>query len=171
MKCEKCHQNDATVFLTQVVGGEKSEMHLCESCAKNSDSVLFDNHLSFQQFLSGLLENTNKTPNVKSAVITCPGCGMTLSEFKKVSKFGCAHCYEVFGVYLNSVIKRVQSNSQHTGKRPAKLDIKLQRENMIAQLESELKLSIMQEDYEKAASIRDQLRGIRSQEDGYEKMV
>src|SRR5205823_1348463 len=32
MLCDKCHQNEATIFLTQVVEGETSKSALCSTC-------------------------------------------------------------------------------------------------------------------------------------------
>lgn len=163
MKCEKCHKNEATVFVTQIINGEKIEMHLCEQCAKESDTFFFDKNESFQKFLSGLLENANRQPSVKSASISCPSCGMTLAEFRKTSKLGCAECYSTFRDYLEVILKRIQSSTQHTGKRPAKLDMDLKRDNMIRQLDSELKIAIMEEDFEKAAELRDKLKALRKE--------
>ncbi len=163
VKCEKCHKNEATVFVTQIINGEKIEMHLCEQCAKESDTFFFDKNESFQKFLSGLLENTNRPPNVKNASISCPTCGMTLADFRKTSKLGCADCYDTFKDYLEVIMKRIQSSTQHTGKRPGKLDIDLKRDNMIRQLDSELKIAIMEEDFERAAELRDKLKELREE--------
>lgn len=33
MLCDSCHQREATVHLTQVINGYRSEKHLCEQCA------------------------------------------------------------------------------------------------------------------------------------------
>ena len=34
MLCDNCKKNEATVHMTRVVNGKKSERHLCNACAK-----------------------------------------------------------------------------------------------------------------------------------------
>jgi protein arginine kinase activator len=34
MNCDVCKQNQATVFLTQIVDGKMQKVNLCESCSK-----------------------------------------------------------------------------------------------------------------------------------------
>lgn len=163
MKCEKCHQNEATVFLTQTHNGETVEVHLCDACAKENEQAIFDDGISFQQFLSGLLEN-NKSPQVKTHTFTCKSCGMSIADFKKNSLVGCADCYRTFLPYLRPIIKRLQSNVIHTGKRPCRQDESLKYKQRIEQFESELKIALMQENYEQAAILRDQIRDFRKEE-------
>jgi uncharacterized repeat protein (TIGR04138 family) len=33
-RCDKCHEKDASVFLTQIVDGDTTEVALCETCAQ-----------------------------------------------------------------------------------------------------------------------------------------
>ena len=33
MLCDGCHENEAVVFYTEIINGEKKELHLCEACA------------------------------------------------------------------------------------------------------------------------------------------
>lgn len=161
MKCENCHVNEATVFLTQSENGQTTEVHLCDTCAKESENIVLDNGISFQQFLSGLLES-NKSPQVKSHVPTCTQCGMTIEAFKKNSLVGCANCYKSFDGYLQPIIKRLQSNIVHTGKRPSHVDTTVKKiQEQISRYESELKVSLMEEDYERAAILRDKIRELK----------
>ena len=34
MQCDVCQQKEATVFLTQIVGGKMQKVNLCEACSK-----------------------------------------------------------------------------------------------------------------------------------------
>ena len=34
MNCDVCQENDATVYLTQIVKGKMQKVNLCEECAK-----------------------------------------------------------------------------------------------------------------------------------------
>ena len=35
MFCERCKQREATVHLTEIIRNEKTEIHLCDSCARD----------------------------------------------------------------------------------------------------------------------------------------
>ncbi len=164
MKCEKCHMNEATVFITQNVNGETAEMNLCESCAKESENLIVDEELSFQQFLSGLL-NKEKSANPNNGVVVCSNCGMSFPEFKKRSKVGCAQCYVTFNTQLQPIIKRLHGTSRHTGKLPGKLGASLKVKKKLEKFEAELKIALMKEDYENAAILRDQIRDLKKEAD------
>ena len=38
--CENCHQNVATVHLTEIIQQEKKEIHLCSDCANDKGITL-----------------------------------------------------------------------------------------------------------------------------------
>lgn len=165
MICEVCHKEKASVFLTEIINGKKVELHLCNTCAAKEKSRMYAED-SFQQFLSGLLKlSQTEGGQEEVAVHQCPACKMTLDDFRKHSKLGCANCYEVFRPYVKHVVKSVQGGSSHSGKKPMRLNEKAIRKEHIDKLESDLKLSIMEEDYEKAALIRDELKGLREEEE------
>ncbi|GIW48848.1 MAG: hypothetical protein KatS3mg079_324 [Caloramator sp.] len=39
MLCQRCNQKDANVHITKVINGVKTELHLCDECAKQSEDV------------------------------------------------------------------------------------------------------------------------------------
>lgn len=168
MKCEKCRQNEATVFITQMVDGVAEEKHLCEACANKEEKIEFSNGLSFQQFLGGLIKN-HKSSQIQRNELKCPKCGMSINDFKRNSKVGCTKCYSTFEDYLVPIVKRIQSNIIHTGKRPKKLDKKLQQKYILEKSQSELKIALMKEDYELAVLLRDQIKVLKEADNG--KMV
>jgi protein arginine kinase activator len=163
MECEHCHQQNATVFMTQLINGKKVEMHLCKRCAKEIQGKMYNDD-SFHQFLASLLQLQGDDFSVSSNVQEiCPQCGMSLEEFKKKSKLGCNECYQVFRPYIKHIIKSVQGGHLHTGKKPLRLNKKVALSDKIQELESSLNLALMQEDYHEAARIRDLLLGLRGE--------
>ncbi len=55
MLCERCHQREATIHLSQTHDGETVEQHLCEVCAKEIGLVtsldsMIDNFLNQSVF-------------------------------------------------------------------------------------------------------------------------
>lgn len=163
MLCENCGKRVATVHYTQIINGVKTEMHLCEVCAKQKGGIEFDTPFSVTNFLAGILEPTLGFPSIKPAPelqITCKGCGMTFEEFKRSGRFGCAMCYNSFSEKLYPIFRRIHGNTKHVGKVPRRMgsDISIKRE--IDKLKIELNIAIKNEEYERAAKIRDKIKDL-----------
>ena len=63
MLCERCHKNPATVHVTKVLNDKKTEVHLCEQCAKYSEDVpSFDPSFSINHFLANLIDSVQDSP-------------------------------------------------------------------------------------------------------------
>ncbi len=98
MLCEKCNKRVATIHLIKLINGEKSEVRLCESCAKEiSDISLVGSlgsidEISIPNILGGFFESIDKNKPNKIEVI-CKKCGLTYSQFKASGQLGCDECY------------------------------------------------------------------------------
>jgi protein arginine kinase activator len=161
MLCDRCEEKPATVYLTQIINGKKTELHLCEQCAAESQKVCFDPELSFQNLLSGLLDMTVQHPQEfqnSYEALTCPTCQMTYQTFRKTGKFGCADCYNTFGSYLTPIFKRIHGNHTHIGKIPHNAKGELALKRKIEELRSQLQKAIQKEAFEEAAQLRDEIR-------------
>ncbi|MBC7959444.1 MAG: UvrB/UvrC motif-containing protein [Vallitaleaceae bacterium] len=156
MMCDKCNERAANVVITQQVGEKYIKLYLCEKCSEETEGLLKDDNDSFQQFLSGLINA--KGTSLKNELLKCENCGMTLSAFRKSSKVGCTQCYKTFNNYFEPLIKRIHSNSEHTGKRPHKLESEMNAIHKIEILQNELKKAIIKEEYELAARLRDEIK-------------
>jgi protein arginine kinase activator len=114
MKCQSCNENEATVHLTQVVGGNIRKMHYCEACARK-EGVALETPTSIADLLmspAGIL------PSTRSSGAACPKCGMTRADFKKGGRLGCAKCYETFTDDVMVLVQSMQHATLHRGKRP-----------------------------------------------------
>lgn len=162
MLCQKCHKRIANVHFTRVVNNQKVEMYLCEQCANEQGQTGFDAPLSVSEFLSGIFNFGNSAPyvNLSSADTVCDKCGMSFQEFQKSGKLGCSNCYRTFGERLKSILKRLHGSAQHSGRIPEKVSesIKLSRE--IEKLKEMLNEAVKNEEYEKAAELRDKIRSL-----------
>lgn len=57
MHCQKCEQRPATVRITKIVNGEKSELHLCQECAAEMQGEAMNWETEFPfNLLSSLFE-------------------------------------------------------------------------------------------------------------------
>lgn len=167
MLCQNCNLKEANVHVTKITNGVKSEMHLCDECAKQNQEIGFQGisfgfPMSFQNIVDGLFEvmGTPKQQRYESAA--CPICGMTFEDFRSNGRVGCSKCYNVFSNNMLPLIKRVHGNIQHTGKLPKRTGGVLKARRDVEKLKEELKSAVEHEEYEKAAKIRDEIRKIEN---------
>lgn len=185
MVCEVCKARPATVHLTRVVDGYKTEAHLCEQCAKERGELdmfsvaHFPSFPSFsvQNLLAGLLKSEPTSPlglgqpgqlgvtgatGAQAALLgsdRCKTCNIAYSDFAQTGFFGCSDCYASFRQRLDPLLRRIHgATTRHTGKVPQKAGSALRTRKEIDTLRMELKRLILNEEYEKAAQVRDRIR-------------
>jgi len=165
MICQRCHERPATIHLTKVINYEKTELHLCEVCAKAAGSelgIFIEPNFTFQNLLSGLLEGELEPYRQPNAVeIYCHNCGLTFSDFRDNGLLGCGECYHYFQSALEPLLKRVHGGTGHLGKVPKRTGGKVRVRKEIEQLQAQLKQAIGAEEYEKAAALRDEIRHLQ----------
>ncbi|WML55514.1 UvrB/UvrC motif-containing protein [Neobacillus sp. PS3-12] len=170
MICQECNQRPATLHFTKIINGEKTEVHLCEKCAQEKGEMFMfsgESGFTFNNLLAGLLnidtsfKQKNKNTFQREEILQCDRCGMTFPQFVKIGRIGCSHCYDTFKDELKPVLKRLHSgNWTHNGKIPKRSGGGIQLRKRIEDLKSELKNSIIQEEFEKAAYLRDEIRSL-----------
>jgi len=165
MLCQDCNQKAATVHFTKIIQGVKNETHLCDDCARVRQNKNFDGVFSIHNFLAGLLdvggENLRNEEYVNQ--YRCDQCGITYDEFKKTGRLGCNNCYIVFKDRMNSLVRKVQGNTQHRGKVPKRTGGIIRKRREIQQLQLQLNESINKQEFEKAAELRDQINELNRQ--------
>lgn len=165
MICQECGKRPSTLHFTKIVNGEKTEFHICEACAREKGEGIpgAPNSFSIHSLLSGILDfDTVTSKGINNLQpqesMRCETCGMSYAQFSKIGRFGCSDCYEAFGERLNPLIKRIHGNTKHSGKIPKRTGLKVQCKRQIEQLRAELHRYIESEEFEKAATVRDQIR-------------
>jgi len=129
MLCQKCHQRQANVFISQTVGNETTQAHLCETCAREQAQAGGMMPLGFNpfaamsdivnQFMSmGGMEmqesqQPGRVPPPVEAQSQCPHCGYQLSTFRQNGRLGCTRCYESFQNALAPLISGIHGNVRH----------------------------------------------------------
>lgn len=167
MICESCGKRPATVHFTEIVQGQKSEYHLCETCAREKGQAAYQavaEAFSVNQFLSGLMHfDPSVQTRVGEASTRCENCGMTFKQFSQIGRFGCPQCYQTFAPGLESLLRKIQSSEKHVGKIPRRRGgvIGLRRE--LQQLRQEMQNCITEEHFEEAAKLRDRIRALEQQ--------
>ena len=165
MLCEKCKKNEAKINLVKVVNGEKQQIWLCEECAKNISSIPFLKPIGegagfpFQEMIKGLISSVEDMAQ-KEEKLVCSKCGSTFEEFKKTGRPGCQECYRVFRNIINDKVKDSQPGAKHVGRIPKIGGKELLQRNKLKNLKQQLQVLIQEEEYEKAAVVRDEIKEI-----------
>ncbi|PRO64639.1 UvrB/UvrC motif-containing protein [Alkalicoccus urumqiensis] len=169
MLCQECQEREASLHFTKIINGEKTEMHLCDVCAKDKGDYLpGGKSFSIHQLLSGLLDSGQKFSQSQEKKeqrpeLTCGTCGMTYRKFAEIGRFGCADCYTHFDQKLDPIFRRIHGgNTRHAGKIPKRKgkDMHLYRE--IEELKQEMQKQIAEEEFEAAADLRDRIRELEN---------
>src|SRR6201995_2922734 len=161
MLCDVCKCNDATVFLTQILEGKMHKVNLCEACSKEKG---VQDPTSFA--LADLLLGIGAAEEIEKGAPTehCPVCGFTQADFKKTGRLGCSECYVTFAEGWASLIKAMHKGTKPTGKVPARLFRDIVRSDRLNELKRSLEEAVSKEDYESAATIRDEIRQLEMEE-------
>jgi len=162
MKCEICRKREALIYIQQVMGKDKVEMHLCERCAKERGITAGGDKLevSLGSLLTDLLGS--KQPAAHQKAVACPGCQRTVEEFIKTHRMGCSECVKAFDAELRELKEKVGEPAQHVGKFPRRLKTYKTYLVDVARLKRGLKEALGREDYERAAVLRDKIRELET---------
>ncbi len=162
MLCMICKQNAAQVHLTQIVDDKIKKVDLCEDCAKHkgiNDTAGF----AIADLLLGLGAAQEMAQAGGGEEIKCPGCGFTQADFKKAGRLGCPQCYTAFAEGLESLLKTMHKGTKHVGKAPRSFRQNRDLADQLKQLQKKLDRAVTEENFEQAASLRDEIRSARSQ--------
>jgi protein arginine kinase activator len=160
MYCQICQKKEATIHLTEISDGVRTEMHLCENCAQE-EGIAVKSHVPINELLASLLATQPSDDELfgeREQSKSCPHCGFTLDEFTKNAVLGCPYDYEVFEKSLVPLIEKAQNGkSAHCGKVPSNTSRGARKEMELMSLRQQLESAVRSEDYERAAELRDKI--------------
>lgn len=171
MKCQSCHQRQATVVVTAVIENDKTVLHLCAACAKKKG---FDPEPSPDEEVAAVVEPTAAEPEPSGGneALRCATCGLTFARFKERYRLGCADCYMAFRDRLVPLLRKVHGADTHVGKQFARAEAATRSEPeqpvsgtwTLELLKRRLNAAIEREEFEEAARLRDQIEALRRSE-------
>ena len=182
MICERCHKKEATVHITEVLNGSRTEKYLCQDCAAQEKGMHFQQDFFSDPFTDffgrdSLFDRLWGNGNERlTGSLSCPSCGTTYQDFRQSGKLGCPSCYEAFREKLRPLFQQAGGSHNHTGKGP-KISISTDGDAdtsgsvknpeaekkvspEVAELNKKLQQCIKEERYEDAARIRDEIKRI-----------
>ena len=100
MICQKCNQRPASVFISQTVGHETTQAHLCEVCAREQTQAcgginpfstnpfaamndFFNNFMSWESNIAEVQTPGRTATPTAEPQLQCPYCGYQLSTFRQ----------------------------------------------------------------------------------------
>ena len=174
MLCESCKKRTATVFYNENINGKARAYSLCGECAaklreqgelQQISSMLGGITPPFSALHDDLFGGFFGIPGAVGGVTKkkCTGCGSTYGDIAACGRVGCPECYTVFREELARSIRSIHGTTAHTGGVPAKYRERQARATRLKQLRAELDAAVQKEDFERAATRRDELRKLQAE--------
>ncbi len=164
MICPFCNKNEATIHYTEVIDNQVKKTHMCEECAKKK-GIEIALPFSFGDILAALskgIESIEQTGQKgRHSDLACPVCGLSMAEFIKQGRLGCAQCYQTFAEPLKDILSNVQKAPNHVGKIPKAFRRSEDKQRRIAELEADLHKAVSEERYEDCVPLRDEIRRLK----------
>ena len=94
--------------------------------------------------------------------VRCSFCASTLRDFRQSGRLGCPYCYTAFEASLRELLRKVHGSAQHVGRGYDATPTALEPSPAASadRLRERLERAIRNEEFELAASLRDQLRAL-----------
>jgi len=161
MKCERCNQNEATFFYEESVNGKTRALRLCADCAAKEQSAhTFFSPAYHDNLLGELFGLSGHAKPRRGEARRCPDCGADWGDILHDGKACCPKCYEAFADLLEPTIRQLHGNVTHTGRAPAARRAVREKQSRLTELKKQLQEAVATENYEMAAKLRDEIRGI-----------
>jgi protein arginine kinase activator len=161
MKCQEC-EKPATFHITELTDvNQPVAVHLCEDCAK--EYLAQGPHDEKPSSVAGAIAQQFKLHQTAEELAkldqsSCPICGITFYEFRKVGRLGCPHDYDVFQEEMEPLIVNIHGAVHHTGKKPKRSGLSSETQTELMRLRRQMTEAVEKEDYELASQLRDKIR-------------
>ena len=137
------------------------KVNLCDACSKEKG---VQDPTGFA--LADLLLGIGAAEEIEKGSTTaqrCPVCGFTQADFKKTGRLGCSGCYATFTEALTALLKAMHKGTSHVGKVPQRAHRAVELSDRMRNLNESLQKAVAEENYETAASLRDQIKQLESE--------
>ena len=154
--CDLCGKGEATMKVSQLdKDGKVTEISVCAECARQRG---FTEVGKLKAGVAEIIAELKTRVDEGDSKLICGNCGLSYAEFKQQGRLGCADCYVSFHDKLAPLIRRIHGAVQHVGRTASGGRKQAQVKMNVQKLRDALSGAIQDEDYEKAAALRDKLR-------------
>lgn len=165
MLCQKCHKKLGSVRYSEVVDGKVTDMLLCQDClAKLQEDRQTGFELSTPTAFTGrpVVAGGGVRKRAPKAKERCKACDTDLNSVLETGMVGCVTCYETFSAHTESLLEGIQLALAHRGKVPRLDDARARVRSELQSKRALLKTALSMENYEEAASLRDEIRTLEA---------
>lgn len=167
MLCQYCGKHEATTHIKKIINGKAAQINLCPSCAARLGygSVLPGIGLNLSDFLGGFLGERGRDEN-RGQVLRCPKCGCSFEDIAESGMVGCAQCYQTFRNRLMPSVSRIHGKARHVGKAGQRAGVQAKAISRLDALREELNQVVADQNFERAAQLRDEIKSLESEVNG-----
>lgn len=161
MLCEICNKNEATIQLINQNSDEIKEfIMICDTCAvEMMRSSLEEEDIDLNDMINKLNNYILDDEFLEVNNDICKRCGTKYIDFDENRVLGCEKCYESFRENIKDIM-HLKGYGNHVGKRPKGLE-KYYKGKEVFLLEEELKINILNEEYEKAILTKEKIHHLK----------
>ena len=164
-RCTICDLRPATIHYTEIVNNKMVTYDLCLQCAEEKGiDVQKNSTYGLGDLVAELIDDTVDDGTARIGRVRCPECGYEFSDFSSIGRLGCPECYRSFEAQLQPLLRHVHGGTLHAGKSPVRLAAGGPAAPSVLQLREELAEAVKDEDYERAAELRDEIRRLEAGE-------
>lgn len=175
MLCDECHKNEAMINLKLILDGEIIEKHLCTECALKDFNEMNQgeygeytdmniNESDIRSLFEGLQKLFGSFETYEFEEKECPNCHMKFSDFNKNRTLGCEECYKTFAYEIRPILNSLRGEKTYEGLLPKRYMDANPMHMEIVSLKKELEAAIQDENYERAAELRDEIKAKSTKE-------
>ena len=137
------------------------KVNLCDACSKEK-GVQDPTGFALADLLLGI-GAAEEIEKGSSPTHRCVVCGFTQADFKKSGRLGCSTCYATFTEALTALLKAMHKGTAHVGKVPQRAHRVVELSDRMRALNENLQKAVAEENYETAASLRDQIKQLETE--------
>lgn len=162
MICDRCGDREATIHQIHVTDNQVQHLQLCEECAKEGTED--------PAAEAGVAEAFEGFKSQQEESEVCPECGTTLQELRKTNRVGCEECYSTFRDQFEQLVHRIHGAERHVGEGSEYTGEggglgKVSSDKKKKMLQKRLQKRVEEEDYERAAELRDRIEDLDEGDD------
>jgi len=161
MLCDLCKSNPAAIHIEKHNGENRTQLKVCLDCAgieKLTPENL--NGESLQKLINGIYSMQSTQTSAK-----CLTCNTDSETFERSGKVGCPDCYTYLTENIDINSWQKTPHCKHIGKTPYNYSMNAEiidnKVEDLKELEDKLVICISEEDYEKAAILRDRIEEMK----------
>ena len=188
-KCMKCDK-PATYKITKILKGKVFDIFLCNDHAQAySPHLQKPDSAKLMELLQQFFKDQEMPPAPEAEAAkgpVCSNCGLSYSAYRKTLLLGCSECYQSFERLLIPDLRKIHGTTSHHPESAAKApgtsgpivtqtkvaitplrpesEIEEDEIPSIGDLREEMREAIAQEDFERAAELRDMIRQFEQDE-------